>query len=405
MNPKQWMQRRLNLGLVLLCWLLVTAGLALNRGIDLLWGMAALLAGALGAGLLLPWLQLRGITLRRLLPAEASVGEALILEYEIEVRGRLPRYGLELLDRLGATAEPVPAAYFHHLAGKRRLRFAWTPQVRGMHDFSGVVIESRFPLGLFSSRRHFALEAQRVVVYPAAVPLRALPVEHGAEPQNRMVLSRRRGGHDEFFGLRPYRHGDTLRSVHWRASARRGELLSIEYEQQQDRCLWIVLDLCAARHVGAGALSSAEMMFKLAHSLVLKARQEGVPAGLLYHDAENLQRVEPALDQVSYLGLREHLALLPLSDLPTPESWLGSESERLPRGGSWLLFNLGGTYARSPLAALCRRRGAQPLLLEFDRDSFHRSMISSGVPPLRHRHDGAPVWILAAGSDLGALLS
>ena len=68
-----------NIGWVLSAWLLVTAALALNRGIDLLWGMAALLASAIAAALLLPLLQLRGIAVRRVVPAEGTAGQALAL--------------------------------------------------------------------------------------------------------------------------------------------------------------------------------------------------------------------------------------------------------------------------------------------------------------------------------------
>ncbi len=405
MNPLLQFLQRLNIGWVLLGWLLVTVGIALNRGIDLLWGMAVLLACAIAASLLLPRLQLRGIAVRRLLPQEAVAGQPLSLEYEIEVRGGLPRYGLELLDSLGTTAELVPAAYLHRLSGRQRLRFLWTPEVRGVRRFGDVLIESRFPLGLSCARRRIALPEQQLVVYPAAVPLRSLLVEDGTEPQSKLVLSNRRGGHDEFFGLRPYRPGDPLRSVHWRASARLGELLSREYEHQHDRRLWIVLDLSARRHSGAGVRSTAESMFKIAHSLALKARSESLPVGLLYRDDAGLHRLEPALDQLSYMQLRDRLALVPVADFPDLDSWLAGESERLPKGGSWLLFNLAGASRRTQLAALCRRRQAQPLLIEFDHDSFRVGAGGPRTPPLRHRQDGVPIWIVAAASDLGALLS
>jgi uncharacterized protein (DUF58 family) len=52
----------------------------------------------------------------------------------------------------------------------------------------------------------------------------------------------------EFLGLRPYRPGDSLRHVHWRTTARRGELMVREYEDWPNDDLTIVL---AARR-GAG---------------------------------------------------------------------------------------------------------------------------------------------------------
>ena len=299
----------------------------------------------------------------------------------------------------------MPAAYFHKLRGCERLRFSWIPAVRGSRLFEQVVIECRYPLGLIRMRRSFALQQQALLIYPAVVPLRGLPVDYGTEPQARLVLSNRRGGHDEYFGVRPYQPGDTPRAIHWRASARSDALLTREYEHQHDRRLWLVLELNEALHTGHGAAGTAETMFRIAHSLVVKARSEGIPIGLLYRDAAGVRQLEPALDQVSYLRLRRTLALAATGQQAPVDSWLAAEAAGLPKGGTWLVFNLAGADRRGALTTLCRRRQVQPLLLEFDRQAFLSAPPGPRQPVMRHRHSGVPIWIVAPNSDLGGLLS
>ena len=111
-------------------WLAATVAIALNRGVSLLWGMAWLLAAALLVAWLFPRLQVRGVTVRRVLPAVATAGEAVEIRYELD-SGTWLRYGLELHDRLGADSEPVLAAFVERTRGRDVLRLRWAPPVRG----------------------------------------------------------------------------------------------------------------------------------------------------------------------------------------------------------------------------------------------------------------------------------
>jgi uncharacterized protein (DUF58 family) len=67
----------------------------------------------------------------------------------------------------------------------------------------------------------------------------------GADPRNLRIRQRpkvHRAAQDEFHGLRPYRPGDSPRWVHWRTSARRGELMVREFEDLPSENLLLVFD-------------------------------------------------------------------------------------------------------------------------------------------------------------------
>jgi len=394
---------RLHPGWLLLGATLVSAAIALNRGIDLLWGVAILLACALLAALLLPRLQLLGLRVTRQLPAQGVVGEALRIEYRIESPRGWPRYGVELHDRLGEEEALVPAAYLAQMRGRHTEALDWTPPVRGCRRFDSLRLECRFPLGLWTARRELALPPQELVVYPEAVALRQLRLAGADDPQHDATLSRQRGGHEEFYALHEYRSGDPRRAIDWRRSARAGELLVRQFEQPLDRSLWIVLDLSAEARLGSGAGSSSEAMFRIAHSVALRARREALPVGLLWFRQGQLQQLPAATDERGYLQLREQLARVELDSAAPPlERLLAAQAERLPRGGAWLLFNSAGTEQRAALAAACRRQGGTPVLVEFDAESFNLGMPALGL----HRQQGPlPVWTVGLRAPLEGLFA
>lgn len=115
---------------------------------------------------------------------------------------------------------------------------------RGRYQLGPVLTFSRFPLGLVERSRLFPISGE-ILVYPrigrlgAAFRRRWLgATELVARPQPHAGVF-----HDEFHRLREFRTGDNPRDIHWRSSARRGELILREYQQNRDYNLAVVLDL------------------------------------------------------------------------------------------------------------------------------------------------------------------
>jgi uncharacterized protein (DUF58 family) len=115
---------------------------------------------------------------------------------------------------------------------------------RGRYVLGPLLTFSRFPLGLVERSRLFADSAE-ILVYPRIGHLSASfrrrwmgATELVARPQPHSGVF-----HDEFHRLREFRTGDNPRDIHWRTSARRGELILREYQQNRDFNLAVVLDL------------------------------------------------------------------------------------------------------------------------------------------------------------------
>jgi uncharacterized protein (DUF58 family) len=115
---------------------------------------------------------------------------------------------------------------------------------RGRYRLGPLLVSSRFPLGLVERSRLFAMPGE-ILVYPHIGRLTPLwkgrsqgATELVARPQARAGVF-----HDEFHRLREFRTGDNPRDIHWRTSARRGELILREYQQNRDLNLAVVVEL------------------------------------------------------------------------------------------------------------------------------------------------------------------
>ncbi len=112
------------------------------------------------------------------------------------------------------------------------------PIRRGPLAAEGTVLESGDPLGLFRSRRPVPQE-DLAVAFPIFASLADNRLVREVESQLTVV----RSGHGtDLYGVREYRSGDPLRRIHWRTSARRGELVVREFEPPGQRILALLLD-------------------------------------------------------------------------------------------------------------------------------------------------------------------
>ncbi|MCR8526297.1 DUF58 domain-containing protein, partial [Escherichia coli] len=95
-------------------------------------------------------------------------------------------------------------------------------------------------------------------VTPTIVPLPAIRLAGGggstgeARPHRVGVV-----GQDDAL-VREYRQGDDVRRIHWRSTARRGDLMVRREEQAWDPSATLILDSRASAHAGRGSLHSPE---------------------------------------------------------------------------------------------------------------------------------------------------
>lgn len=149
---------------------------------------------------------------------------------------------------------------------------------RGRHRVGGVHVSSLFPLGFFHKGARYPVEAE-MLVYPEIFGASTLRPEQrgraGEEP------TRRAGWGHELLSLRPYRHGDDPRAIHWKHSARTGELIFTERENEETRRLSIVFDNAVGEQLSPGERGRFERLVSEAATAALDHLARGFEVALL----------------------------------------------------------------------------------------------------------------------------
>jgi uncharacterized protein (DUF58 family) len=128
--------------------------------------------------------------------------------------------------------------------GAKRVVYALTPVERGEYDFGNSVAFVLTRIGLVK-RRFVGAAPQTVAVYPSFVQMRKYELMAAGRVSADMgVKKKRKLGHTmEFENIRPYVLGDDYRSLNWKASARKSELMVNQYRDERSQPVYCLIDL------------------------------------------------------------------------------------------------------------------------------------------------------------------
>jgi uncharacterized protein (DUF58 family) len=226
----------------------------------------------------------------------AFFGDSITLSLRVENQKLLPLPWLEIEDELPAqlpllTGHTKPSykpnrvelansfSLWAFQRVTRRYRIRCTG--RGVYSFGPALVRSGDPFGwLIREQRAEAREA--ILVYPLIAPIEAfgLPPRHPFG--ERVTPHRLLEDPLRFAGVREYVLGDDPRRIHWKATARVGELRSKIYEPSSQHRLLILLDINTYPEPWMGLDAEIqELTISAAASLAIWALDEGYAVGLL----------------------------------------------------------------------------------------------------------------------------
>jgi len=273
---------------VLIVLIIIVYFSASNREQPLLWLMAALLFSSLIAGLLWPYWLMHNLSVIRTGPERAKEGEAVIFNVEITNSGWMPRFMIEVVDRLpfvrgsqtvdSKTEKTLGVVAYIRAGGIQTFEAKIICENRGYYQLGPVSLLSSFPFGLTEVRQIKKGQLESLIVYPRVFPILSLPLLGCADEIHRGDVFLPEGsGVAEFSGLREYRHGDNPRHVHWLATARYNELMVMEFEPLASASLCIAMDVSKSANVGKGNHASFEYAVSIAASIAQYACHKNIP--------------------------------------------------------------------------------------------------------------------------------
>ena len=308
MDLKERVKQHLSLHWFL--WLLAIACflIAWNRGLALLYGMLALLLAVLAMSYVYPLWHLHGVRVSRPRQAEGQVGGTLHLRYTLTTRHNA--YHIELTDELPfAVEEDHPGHFLSHLPKKMAFDLPVTCRQRGVFQLSRLRLACAYPFGVFRYHRTLETRPQEVTILPRTVAIGTPPMLTSRQQSaDGIIQTTGIGAQHEFAGVREYRDGDSLRHIHWAASARQQELVVKEYEDQDRPSLLVVLDQSAGADIGEAPESTFETAITLCASVIRYAMDAGISVHVMgrgqretwFSVPSHCRDIRPYLEQLAH---------------------------------------------------------------------------------------------------------
>src|SRR5690606_38274170 len=214
---------------------------------------------------------------RRLAPPRVQVGQESRVDLRLENVSRLPSGLLMVEDRvpyaLGGRARFVLDRIEPH--GKRELGYRIRSDVRGRYRVGPLTVRLADPFGMVELVRSFSL-SDTLTVTPALVALPSEPLGGAWSGGGDSIAGAVSAAGEDDVTPREYRHGDDLRRVHWRSTARHGELMVRREGQHFRRSGTLFLDTRRRAHRGEGPAGSFEQAVSAAASIGVRLVRAGL---------------------------------------------------------------------------------------------------------------------------------
>lgn len=216
---------------ILLLWLIGT-----NYENNLVFGLTFLLTGLFVVSILYTYSNLAGIRVTAVRSKPAFAGENAEFELLVE-RNNSRNYENLLLSWRDMPPQIVNLTD----SGQQRVTLYLPGKQRGWLHPGRILVQTYYPLGLLRAWTWLDLDMS-CLIYPKPISAGPIPMAQGAQGDGAITS---RNGTEDFYGLKEYQAGESLRHVAWKQYARGQGLHTKEYAASVDRRLWLDWDYLA----------------------------------------------------------------------------------------------------------------------------------------------------------------
>ncbi|MFZ5813828.1 MAG: DUF58 domain-containing protein [Bacillota bacterium] len=297
------------------------------------------------------------------------------------------------------------------LLGSRVISFKLTARRRGHYQVGPIRVRLGDALGFFQGEREFRSRLS-VTVFPRVHQIEGLPIPLSQPFGPTRTQERAFEDPSNHAEIRHYVPGDNPRHIHWKTSARVGDLMIRQYELNATTQMTIFLDMNQAVQVGRTELdepSTEEMGVEIAASLASVGLRRKIETGLVCHGQERFA-VSPGRGQRTFTEILEILARAQATGRVPIEQVLEMETAHLS-GKSTLVVVTPSLTPRLTDLLLRLRANHQVMLLLLKRETYGPRLAEApvrveesfqsltGLLTLRR----IPIYIVPAGADLRLL--
>ncbi|HEY1662589.1 MAG TPA: DUF58 domain-containing protein [Verrucomicrobiae bacterium] len=239
---------------------------------------------------------------RTALEPVCEIGDSLRVTVEVENRGRLSVPWILLEDSIPNTAgqsgrprlevDGARIALTRLAAGESETVFEYDVKFlqRGYFQFGPLLVETGDVFGLHR-RYRLLTEPQFVLVLPKVLPLQGYNLASRRPMGEIRVAHRLFEDPTRLAGVRLFQQGDPLNRVHWRATARTGQLHSRVYENSRVAGATVLLDFHEESYRGPAGPNSSELAILAAAALANAVSLQGQQIGLVTNGRDAADRI------------------------------------------------------------------------------------------------------------------
>jgi uncharacterized protein (DUF58 family) len=223
------------------------------------------------------------LKVRRRLPKVFSLGDPNEVKLELENRSRQTLY-LTVIDELPVQFQirDFEKTLSLQARDEKALHYQLTPTSRGAYQFGDIQVFMQTWMGLVQRRytHHYPMEAP---VFPSIIQMKKYELKafHRLTNQEGIKKIRRIGHSYEFEQIKNYVRGDDYRSVNWKATGRRAELMVNQYEDERAQQVYCLIDKSRAMKMPFEDLSLMDYAINTALVISNIALQKHDKAGLI----------------------------------------------------------------------------------------------------------------------------
>jgi uncharacterized protein (DUF58 family) len=317
-------------------------------------------------------------------PQLVSAGQPARVNLSLTNEGRTPSGVLLLEDQVPYVLGTRPRFVLEGIGQgwRRHVTYQVRSDVRGQFEIGPMSVRVSDPFGLVELGRAFRTTVP-LTVTPRTVPLPNIPLggawTGSGDNRPRAFAT----GSAEDVTVREYRRGDDLRRVHWRSSARVGELMVRREEQPWQSRATLFLDNRLRAHRGQGIASSLEAAVSAAASIAVHLSQRGFAVRLATAAGEDPSSAWHVRDTELNTGaLLEALAVVQAISLPRIETdWLAE-----PAHGGLVVAVVGHVEPTDlPVLRRMQHHAGSAFALSLDVDAWVGSGATGGATALLAR--------------------
>jgi uncharacterized protein (DUF58 family) len=325
------------------------------------------------------WLSIRYLRFERHAPPAVKIGEPVTVQITVMSERKLKRPLVTVVDglpgklRIRSTTPSLPVAPSYDQP--IRTQYTFTPMRRGRFSWKELTVYGTDALGLSTLNKSYDIDPVELSVYPAPIPVSISISPTGGWGLSELESGKRKGTGLEPRGIREYVTGDPIRTIHWKSTAKTGNLMVKEFETGSGVSLKMMLQRTQGTDLGDSSTTTFEAM--CGHALYLADEFLDKGASITFPQMEAYDAMTDHPD-VRARDIRDVLTDIQPDAIDSLSDDLTSAANWIRQGDTILMFL--STRDDALPATMLQTSGAQFVCLIYDPAPYFSSSKGPASP-------------------------